>query len=63
MADAPHVIDIRNIGLMGAIELASRDSDIGTRGMEAHIKCFEFRINDQKWNGYTTVCAILKFHS
>ena len=41
MADAPHVIDIRNIGLMGAIELAPRDDSPGARGMEAHIRCFE----------------------
>jgi beta-alanine--pyruvate transaminase len=41
MRDAPHVIDIRNIGLMGAIELTPREGSPGARGMEAHIKCFE----------------------
>jgi beta-alanine--pyruvate transaminase len=41
MRDAPHVIDIRNFGLMGAIELAPRDGSPGARGMEALIKCFE----------------------
>lgn len=41
LADAPHVIDIRNLGLMGAIELAPRDGSPGARGMEAHIRCFE----------------------
>jgi len=41
MVDAPYVIDIRNFGLMGAIELASREDNPGDRGMEAHIKCFE----------------------
>jgi len=41
MRDAPHVIDIRNFGLMGAIELAPREGSPGARGMEAHIKCFE----------------------
>ncbi len=41
MSDAAHVIDIRNIGLMGAIELAPREGSPGARGMEAHIKCFE----------------------
>ncbi len=39
--DARHVIDIRNFGLMGAIELAPRPDKPGARGMEAHIKCFE----------------------
>ncbi|MGY8814600.1 MAG: aminotransferase class III-fold pyridoxal phosphate-dependent enzyme [Gammaproteobacteria bacterium] len=41
LCDAQHVIDIRNFGLMGAIELAPRDGAPGARGMEAHIKCFE----------------------
>jgi beta-alanine--pyruvate transaminase len=41
MADAPHVMDIRNIGLMGAIELAPRPDQPGARGMEVHIRCFE----------------------
>ena len=38
---APHVIDIRNFGLMGAIELAPRPGAPGARGMDAHVKCFE----------------------
>ncbi len=41
LRDAPHVIDIRNFGLMGAIELAPRPGAPGARGMEAHVKCFE----------------------
>jgi beta-alanine--pyruvate transaminase len=41
LADAPHVIDIRNFGLMGAIELQPRDGAPGARGLEAHIACFE----------------------
>ena len=41
MHDAPHVIDIRNFGLMGAVELQGRQGEPGIRGMEAHIKCFE----------------------
>ncbi len=41
MADCPHVIDIRNFGLMGAIELSPRDGQPGARGMEVHRKCFE----------------------
>ncbi len=39
-ADHKHVIDIRNIGLMGAIEMAPRDGAPGARGGEAHKKCF-----------------------
>jgi beta-alanine--pyruvate transaminase len=35
------VIDIRNLGLIAAIELAPRDGKIGARGMDAHLKAFE----------------------
>ena len=35
-----NVIDIRNIGLMGAVELASRDGAPGMRAYEAHCKAF-----------------------
>ena len=41
LRDAPHVIDIRNFGLMGAIEMKPRPGAPGARGMEAHVKCFE----------------------
>ena len=41
LRDAPHVVDIRNFGLMGAIELAPRPGAPGARGMEAHVRCFE----------------------
>jgi beta-alanine--pyruvate transaminase len=37
----PHVIDIRNAGLMGAIELAPRSGAPGSRGYSALVKCFE----------------------
>ena len=39
-ADHDKVIDVRNFGLMGAIELASRDGAPGARGLEIHKKCF-----------------------
>jgi beta-alanine--pyruvate transaminase len=39
-ADHDRVIDVRNIGLMGAIELAPRDGAPGARGLEIHKKCF-----------------------
>jgi beta-alanine--pyruvate transaminase len=40
LADHPKVIDIRNFGLMGAIEMAPRENAAGMRGMETHKKCF-----------------------
>ena len=39
-ADQKHVVDVRNIGLMGAIEMAPRDGAPGARGGEAHKKWF-----------------------
>ena len=38
---AKHVVDIRNIGLVGGIELASREGAVGARGFETYLKCFE----------------------
>ncbi len=40
LADHPNVTDIRNVGLMGAIELAPREGAPGLRGLEAHKACF-----------------------
>ncbi len=40
LADHPLVIDVRNFGLMGAIEIAPRENAAGMRGIEAHKKCF-----------------------
>ena len=37
----PNVIDIRNIGLIAAIELAPRAGAPGMRGLDAHVKAFE----------------------
>ncbi len=39
-ADHERVIDVRNCGLMGAIELAPRKGAPGARGLEIHKKCF-----------------------
>jgi beta-alanine--pyruvate transaminase len=36
----PHVIDIRNIGLMGGVELAARVGSPGARGFEVFMRCF-----------------------
>jgi len=38
--DHDKVIDVRNFGLMGAIELESRDGAAGARGLQIHKKCF-----------------------
>ena len=39
-AEHEKVIDVRNFGLMGAIELAPRDGAPGARGLEIHKRCF-----------------------
>ena len=41
LRDAPHVIDIRNLGLVAGIELASRDGAAGARAYEVFVDCFE----------------------
>jgi beta-alanine--pyruvate transaminase len=37
----PHVIDIRNYGLIGGVELEPRQGKPGARGFEVFLKCFE----------------------
>ena len=39
-ADHGHVIDVRNIGLMGVIEMGPRAGAPGARGIEVHKQCF-----------------------
>jgi beta-alanine--pyruvate transaminase len=41
LKDARHVIDIRNLGLVGGIELEPRAGAPARRGLEAHVRCFE----------------------
>ncbi|NQV79420.1 MAG: aspartate aminotransferase family protein [Alphaproteobacteria bacterium] len=41
LKDAPHVIDIRNIGLVAGIELEPRPGAPGARGYEMFTKCYE----------------------
>ncbi len=41
LRDAPHVIDIRNLGLIGGIELEPRPGAATQRGLEAFRKCFD----------------------
>jgi beta-alanine--pyruvate transaminase len=38
---ARHVIDLRNIGLVGAVELAPRDGAPGARAYDLFVQCFE----------------------
>lgn len=38
---ARHVIDVRNLGLIGGIELAPREGTLGARGYEAFTACYE----------------------
>ena len=35
-----HVKDIRNLGLIGGIELVSRDGEVGARAYEVFLHCF-----------------------
>ena len=37
----PHVIDVRSIGLIAGIELASRPDAAGARAYEVFVDCFE----------------------
>jgi beta-alanine--pyruvate transaminase len=37
----PHVVDCRNLGLIGAVELAAREGAPGTRGFEVFEKCWD----------------------
>jgi beta-alanine--pyruvate transaminase len=36
----PNVVDIRNCGLMGAVELSPRDGTVGVRGYDVMVDCF-----------------------
>jgi beta-alanine--pyruvate transaminase len=38
---ARHVVDIRNIGLVGGVELAPRAGAPGARGFETYLRCYE----------------------
>ena len=37
----PNIVDIRNLGLVGAIELAPRDGAAGTRAYDVFVECFK----------------------
>ena len=40
LRDAPHVIDVRTIGLVAGIELAPRDGAPGARAYDVFVDCF-----------------------
>jgi beta-alanine--pyruvate transaminase len=37
----PHVTDLRNYGLIGAVEMEPRQGKPGARGFDVFLKCFE----------------------
>ena len=41
MRGAPNVLDVRNYGLIGAVELEARAGKPGARGFDVFLKCFE----------------------
>jgi beta-alanine--pyruvate transaminase len=41
LRDAPNVIDIRNIGLVGGIELAPRPGEPGKRAFDVFLDCYD----------------------
>lgn len=41
LKDLPFVIDIRNLGLVGAVELSSRDGAPGARAYDIFVDCFQ----------------------
>jgi beta-alanine--pyruvate transaminase len=41
LQSANHVIDVRNLGLVAGIELASRPGAVGARAYDVFVKCFE----------------------
>jgi beta-alanine--pyruvate transaminase len=41
LRNSPHVIDIRNLGLMAAVELSSREGAPGARGYETFVRCLQ----------------------
>ncbi|PZO66484.1 MAG: aspartate aminotransferase family protein [Paracoccus denitrificans] len=41
LADLPNVVDIRNLGLVGAVEFAPIDGAAGKRGYDVFVKAFE----------------------
>jgi beta-alanine--pyruvate transaminase len=40
LRSAPNVVDVRNLGLVGAVELSSRDGKVGARALDVMVDCF-----------------------
>jgi beta-alanine--pyruvate transaminase len=40
LRDCPHVIDVRNVGMVGAVELAAREGAPGARAQQVFLECF-----------------------
>lgn len=40
LKDARHVIDVRNLGLVGGVELKPRDGKPGARAYDVFVKCY-----------------------
>ncbi|HSJ96174.1 MAG TPA: aspartate aminotransferase family protein, partial [Myxococcota bacterium] len=41
LAGTKHVVDVRNFGLVGAVELAPRPGAPGARGFDTYLRCFD----------------------
>jgi len=41
LKDCPNVVDIRNLGLVGAVHLSTNGSNVGQRGNDIYLDCFE----------------------
>lgn len=52
LRNAPHVVDIRNIGMAGAIQLAPREGDLTVRPYEAGVWCWHNGLY-VRWGGDT----------
>jgi beta-alanine--pyruvate transaminase len=40
LRDRPHVVDVRNVGLVAAVELSPRDGVNGVRAQDVFLECF-----------------------
>ena len=53
---APHVVDVRNLGLMAAIEFAPRPGKPTTRAYDTFVRCFEYGLLT-RISGDTIACS------
>lgn len=52
LRDLPHVVDVRNIGMMGALQLAPREGDLTVRPYEVGVWCWHHGLY-VRWGGDT----------